>query len=79
MYYMRKLAPLWIAYDGWKSQESQNLKIVRKKERSSVRGYELEKPSFLLLENENRSDLRIKFINFGQSQSKFRYNQKKVS
>ncbi len=40
-------------------KKAKNSKIVRKKERSSVKGYKLGKLSSSLLEKKNRSHLRI--------------------
>ncbi len=64
MYYMREISPLWLAYGEMKvlRKFKKDLKIGRKKEWSSERGHDLGKPSSLLLEEKDRSDLRIKYI-----------------
>ena len=60
MYYTRELAPLWIAYGKVKVLKKVKIpKIVRKKERSLVRGHELGNPSSPPLKKEDRSDLKI--------------------
>ena len=61
MYYTRKLALLWIAFSEMKAlKKLKNSKIVKKKERSPVRGYELGRPFSLPSEKKDRSDPRIK-------------------
>ena len=60
MYYTRELAPSWIACGEVKVlKKEKNSKIVRKKERSLVRGHELRKPFSPPPEKEDRSDPRI--------------------
>ena len=60
MYYTRELAPSWIACGEVKVlKKVKNSKIVRKEERSPVRGHELGKPFSPPLEKEDRSDPRI--------------------
>ena len=61
MYYTRELAPSWIACGEVKvlKKKKNFSKIVRKEERSPVRGHELGKLFSPPPEKEDRGDLRI--------------------
>jgi len=56
IFYTREIAPLWIAYGEVKVLKKVKIqkKIVRKEERSPVRGYELGKPSSPPLKKEDK-------------------------
>ncbi len=77
MYYTREIAPLWLAYGEVKVlKKAKILKKVRKKKRNQVKGHELGKPSSLLSEKEDKSDLKIKkkILTSGKADPSLGYN-----